>query len=256
MPSDNNLTRFRKRPGGQWPESPILMGYQASQNCTKGVVLSIEDTGTANFDRCTVNFRGQILTATCCHPSITVGMSVSMIEQPRGRWWASVLQNSWYSRPLSELADKGHPYQAALEYLLSKGPRWRPDLILIDKRGVLGSRTATIYSTVASLFPFVIFAIQTIAGVDYPCNDPDDNPDLQPLAPGCVGAGFRPLTFDYEPSYMTLSADEGGYLKKLVLVLIWPASTYWSIAFGSGGADQIEWTTESGYPVYRYDFLP
>jgi len=64
-------------------------------------------------------------------------MMVSMIEQPKGVWWASVMQKSWYSRPLLELIQDGKPIQAMVEYLLSKVNRkWRPDLIIIDKRGV------------------------------------------------------------------------------------------------------------------------
>jgi hypothetical protein len=133
----NNLlfSRYRRTNFGQnlWPESPILLAYSQTQNCTKGEVLTHEDMGYNNFDRCTVSFRGEEIGATCCHPEIAVGMAVSIVERPRGKFWATVFQNSWYARPLAEVAAKGKPYTAALEYLLSKGPKWRPDLILFDK---------------------------------------------------------------------------------------------------------------------------
>jgi hypothetical protein len=116
-------------------KSPILAGYDSTRDSTMGVVESVTDMGADRLDRCVVFFRGESIRATCCHPDIKVGMNVCMIEQPIGVWWATVLQRSWYSRPLAELIEKGRPYQAALEYLLSFGPKWRPQLIIIDKRG-------------------------------------------------------------------------------------------------------------------------
>jgi hypothetical protein len=96
-------------------------------------VLSVTDMGFNNYDRCTVSFRGEQIGATCCHPEIVVDMPVSIIERPRGRYWATVFQNSWYSRPLIEVARKGKPVTAAIEWILSRGSKWRPDLILFDK---------------------------------------------------------------------------------------------------------------------------
>jgi len=129
------FTRFRRENhvGGFGIESPILRAYQQTQNCTKGIVLSVTDMGFNNYDRCTVSFRGEQIGATCCHPEIVVDMPVSIIERPRGRYWATVFQNSWYSRPLIEVARKGKPVTAAIEWILSRGSKWRPDLILFDK---------------------------------------------------------------------------------------------------------------------------
>ena len=115
--------------------SPILESYSVTKNSTPGQVVSFTATGADELDRCEVYFRGKIIRATCCHPGIEDGMNVNMIEQPRGVWWATTMQKSWYSRPLLELIQKGHGYQAAVEYLLSKGAKWRPKLIIIDKRG-------------------------------------------------------------------------------------------------------------------------
>lgn len=115
--------------------SPILASYSKTPNTTMGQVVSFTNMPANQLDRCEVYFRGEIVGATCCHPGIEDGMNVNMIEQPIGVWWATVIQKSWYSRPLTELVEKGHNYQAAVEYLLSFGAKWRPRLIIIDKRG-------------------------------------------------------------------------------------------------------------------------
>lgn len=117
-------------------QSPILASYAATQDTTKGVVVEYVTNDDDQLDNCTVLFRGKLIKATCCHPGIEVNMAVSIIEQPIGCFWATVLQRSWYSRQLSELTDKGHPFQAAAEYLLKDQPKWQPQIILIDKRGV------------------------------------------------------------------------------------------------------------------------
>lgn len=133
------FTNAPKRPPLQGAKfgipSPILESYSVTQNSTPGQVVSFTATGADELDRCEVYFRGKIIRATCCHPGIEDGMNVNMIEQPRGVWWATTMQKSWYSRPLLELIQKGHGYQAAVEYLLSFGAKWRPRLIIIDKRG-------------------------------------------------------------------------------------------------------------------------
>jgi len=116
--------------------SPILESYGADTSSTMGVVTSYTETAEDELDQCEVLFRGKTIRAACCHPDFFVGMSVAIIEQPIGKFWATALQRSWYSRPLAELADKGHKTQAAVEYLLSKGAKWQPMLIIIDKRGV------------------------------------------------------------------------------------------------------------------------
>lgn len=116
-------------------KSPILEAYSTSQNSTRGIITDYTDMGANSFDRCVVNFRGRSIRATCCHPGMTIGSSVCMIEQPRGIWYATILQKSWYSRPLVELSNKGHVVQAAVEWLLSFGAKWQPRLIFIDKRG-------------------------------------------------------------------------------------------------------------------------
>jgi hypothetical protein len=131
----SNFTRYRRQNfiGGLGLESPILRAYQEAQNCTRGEVLTVEDTGGNTFNKCTVSFRGQTIGATCAHPDIEVGMAVAIVERPLGRYWATLLQNSWYARPLREVAQKGKPVTAAVEWLLSRGSKWRPDLILLDK---------------------------------------------------------------------------------------------------------------------------
>lgn len=154
-------------------KSPVLEAYSTSQNSTRGIITDYTDMGANSFDRCVVNFRGRSIRATCCHPGMAIGSSVCMIEQPRGIWYATVLQKSWYSRPLIELSNKGHVVQAAVEWLLSFGAKWQPRLIFIDKRGE------------------------------------QKNPYVPPvLGPGFV-VGYTETTWPYDPEYFD-DADKNG----------------------------------------------
>lgn len=209
-------TIFRKAdqsPQGVFPESPAIKQWYGPRNCAEGTVQTVTRGAVGDTDTCTVSFRGAVLRAFCAHPGIRVGDTVSMIEQPWGTFWATKQQNSWFRRPLSELIKAGKPATAALEYILSRGRLWQPEL----KITLNSAWTATITTT--SLFPTWVFFVQEIDGVEYPSALPGDVPErLKPLIPGFYGDDAVPVTDDAGESTRVYTGAANATIKSLLIV--------------------------------------
>jgi hypothetical protein len=117
------------KPGGIRLFDPTL--EMRSEESSKGLVLSV--TEGKDFDSAQVSFLGQTVSATCAHPDIKVGALVNMIEKPRGVWFATLLQKTWYLKPIVDLADNGRPAQMLLCYLMRTNPPWWPNVTMKSK---------------------------------------------------------------------------------------------------------------------------
>lgn len=128
-----NIRTHPSKSGGLGLESPILASYAVAKKWATAKITSITAMGKGKLNKCKINFKGKILDATCCHPSLRVGHQVNIIEKPRGVFWATVLQPSWYSRPLADYSAK-FPVSTAVEWLLFDTPNYVPDIILMFNR--------------------------------------------------------------------------------------------------------------------------
>lgn len=220
MPSNKTSIRARDtRPPGGFPSSPAINKFLAGGNSEQGTVLTVTRAVIGAMNSCTVSFRGKALAATCAHPGIAVGDSVSMIEQPQGCFWATQQQPSWFRRPLAELIAQGKPVTAALEYLLQKaGKLWQPEVIITVNTG---GWIATLETTADDLFPAYVYAIQTIDGVDYPSVVEADVPaPVREHVTGCYGASPVAFTTTTDGNTRTFTGDASATLKKLVIIPI------------------------------------
>lgn len=81
-----------------------------------------------------VSFRGKSYTARMAG-SFAVGEDAYFIEHPRGVYWITAKQGSWYANPLENWVKGKRPAQTALEYLLRKCKKWSPFIIGEDENG-------------------------------------------------------------------------------------------------------------------------
>lgn len=199
---------------GKFPESPAISAWFGPRNCTEGTVQTVTRAGVGESDTCTVLFRGKVVAATCAHPGITAGATVSMIEQPQGCFWATQDQNSWYRRPLLELIQKGKPATAALEYILSKGRTWKPEVVV-----TLNSAGWSVKITSSPLFPTYVFFQQTIDGVNRPSALTGDIAErLALLVPGYHGENPAPVSDDGGDPVRTYTGDPAGTLVSFIII--------------------------------------
>lgn len=81
-----------------------------------------------------VSFRGKSYNARMCG-DFEAGQDAYFVEHPRGVYWITTKQGSWYANPLENWVKGKRPVQVALEYLLRKCKKWSPFIIGEDENG-------------------------------------------------------------------------------------------------------------------------
>lgn len=83
-------------------------------------------------DACMVNFRGRSYTATMIGADWEQGDTGYFVECPRGKYWITREQGSWYANRLENWLRAGLKANVTLEYFLRKCEKYRPFEISSD----------------------------------------------------------------------------------------------------------------------------
>lgn len=106
-----------------------FLEFRNSDSSTKALVITV--TTEDIYNTATINFRGKTLTATCAHPGIAAGTMVNVIESPRGVFFITNNQPSWFLVPASEALANGRVAQVALAELMRFNKKYWPSVDMI-----------------------------------------------------------------------------------------------------------------------------
>lgn len=98
-----------------------------------------------------VNFRGRSYTAQLVGEDWSVGQTGYFVECPRGKYWITREQGSWYANKLENWIKNGLRANATLEYFLRKCKKWSPHMVS-DSNELLKAKEPKPTSTTGSNF--------------------------------------------------------------------------------------------------------